>query len=123
MNNLKRTLHREYCLDLYEINFKDSKKLWAVTNKLLKRKSKGGQTQKKVTFKHKGSLLEEDAQIADKFNEYFVNIGQKLVDSFQTTENFKEHLPKSGNQQFRLKDISQEDLMFTIRKLINRLRF
>ena len=31
-NNLKKQVHKEYCQDLYEANFKDAKKLWAVTN-------------------------------------------------------------------------------------------
>ena len=72
---LIRVTKRNYYLTLFN-NFKNStKKLWQNINNLTKGNT---QTSDKINILHDKKLITEPAEVANVFNDFFVNIGKKL---------------------------------------------
>ena len=72
---LIRIIKRNYYLTLFN-NFKNStKKLWQNINNLTKGNT---QTSDKINILHDNKLITEPAEVANVFNDFFVNIAKKL---------------------------------------------
>ena len=88
-----RKAREDYFKKQYEENIKDSRKLWAVTNEMLKRKTKGKEEIKELVIEGKKVTCEET--LATRFNEHFVSMGQKIADSFGTNDEFMKNKPRN----------------------------
>jgi len=77
-NRLKKIIHSaewSYYKELFKKNEAGTKRTWQIINKILS-KSKG--SIKPKLFRDEKGTLYDDAQIAEAFNDFFVNIGPEL---------------------------------------------
>ena len=105
-DQLRKQCHKEHCLELYEQNVKDARKMWRITNDLLQRNKKGGKGDKKVTFIHQGSAISNNIEIANAFNQHFVSIGESLVNNFKRSEDYKGFLPADFVGTFSFREVN-----------------
>ena len=69
-------------------NQNDSKGTWRVLNQLIKRKRSSPDYPD--TFQTEdGTLIKEEKNIANKFNDFFVNIGPKLASKINQPKKYK----------------------------------
>ena len=118
--NLIKQSHRDHSLELFEKNCHDSRKMWRITNDILKRKRKGGQTQKSIVFSHKGRSISDNKEIANEFNSYFVSIGESLVNQFKRTEKYTTYLPKDFNGSLTLHEVHEDNVRNIIKRMKNK---
>ena len=62
----------------------------------------------------------DPANIANKFNEYFANIGNSLSQQIQATNHFGEYLRTPPNTSFNFESISVNNISIIINKLKNK---
>ncbi len=79
VNNLSRSLKRNYCTDAINNNKNDSKKLWDTIKKLI---PKAKSTSSVQSVKASNGLTKCDKDTANQFNDYFTSIGSTLGDKF-----------------------------------------
>ena len=101
--------------EIYQNNYKDSKKIWEMTNKLLDRKQRS--RSEKLKIMHNGSITENSKEIANILNEHFVNMGKNIADSFEKNENFMKHMGPRAKQEFVLLPITPEVTKDIIKKM------
>ena len=90
--------------EAYENNYKDAKKIWELTNKLLDRKQR--ETNSKLKINHNGMIKDNPREVANILNEHFVNMGKNIADTFENNENFMKHMGKRSTTSFELKTVT-----------------
>ena len=113
-----RQAKEEYFRGQFEENIKDSRKLWAITNEMLKRNKKGKEEIKELVIDGKKVRCEET--LAAKFNEHFVSMGQKIADSFNTNNEFMKNMPSKGANDFKFRMVTCEEVEALIDTLKNK---
>lgn len=108
LDKIKRKAKKWHIEGIYENNYKDARKLWQETNKLLRRKKKG--SQEEIHIMIEGTLIMNKQEVANVLNEHFVNMGKKISDSFEANENFRKYLPPRTENAFDLKEINERQL-------------
>ena len=81
-------------------------------------KSKGKKSYPKF-FKENNQIIIDKSKIANRFNEYFINIGEKLVDDIDENSQkcYKDFLNKYDNLKFDFSPVEEQ----TIIKVVNNL--
>ena len=78
LNHILRSAERKYYQDLLIEHKTNVKKSWQVIKGIInKRKYRP----KNTKFKHNGAIIEDGKLVVDKFNKYFVNVGESLAKS------------------------------------------
>ena len=113
-----RQAKEEYFRGQFEENIKDSRKLWAITNEMLKRNKRGKEEIKELVIDGKKVRCEET--LAAKFNEHFVSMGQKIADSFNTNNEFMKNMPIKGANDFKFRMVTCEEVEALIDTLKNK---
>ena len=113
IRNAKKS-HYEFIFEKYK---NDNKKTWNLINNILN-KSKGKKPYPKF-FKENNQIIIDKSKIANRFNEYFINIGEKLVDDIDENSQkcYKDFLNKYDNLKFDFSPVEEQ----TIIKVINNL--
>ena len=109
-----RTAKRIYYNNQFEIFRNDIRKTWSTINEVLHKTTKSKEFQD--TFMINGNLINDKATIANKFNEYFVEIGPKLAEKIDMPENqsYKDYLKYPFHRQFHFKPIETQTLIKVI---------
>ena len=71
-------------MEIYENNYKDAKKIWELTNKLLSRKQR--EKSNTLSIMNEGSLVTESKEVANLLNNHFVNMGKNIAETFEKNE-------------------------------------
>ena len=93
--------------EIYENNYKDARKIWELTNKLLDRKQREKNSGLKIVFE--GTLREDSKEVATILNNHFVNMGRKIAETFEKNDNFMKHMGKRVGLSFCLTSITTEE--------------
>lgn len=116
---VKKQAISDHYKELYQNNYKDSRKMWQITNNILQRKQK--QQGPEVKFlENNGKKITSSKEIANAFNQHFVSIGQKLAEKFEKNNNFLHHMPEANKANFTFKVITKKDFFQTVKSLKNK---
>ena len=94
----------------------DIKKTWLIINKILNNKKTSDLSQ----FFSIGNKLTSDLnEIANEFNEYFINIGKQILNQIVSTQSFQSYLTSPTNKRFKLMEIDDNEILRIINNLKN----
>ena len=89
---------------MYKDNYKDTRKIWQLTNEMLRRKSKEKKEITSIFCTKTQKEIKDKKEIANMFNNFFVSIGPTIADEFSNSKfHFQDFLdqPKKGTFKFR----------------------
>ena len=93
VNNLGRSLKRDYCTKAISDNINDSKKLWSTIKKLIPKQKV---SVKNVYNSSNDGFTANDKETANQFNNFFTSIGNSLASKFSDAHSiFTEDRSKS----------------------------
>ena len=116
LDNLLRQQEKIYYKDLIEKNKSNMKKTWDVIKTVINKKKRAT---KYSEFLVDGSLTDDLDVIANKFNEYFSNIGPNLANRIPpSTISFKHFLQGCRTESIFLRDVEESE----IRKIVLSLK-
>lgn len=111
-----REAKKRYFVRIFNIYRSDLKKTWSIINKNLK----SSNCRPTHEFEIDGITVTDPDSIANKFNEYFVNIGTSLAEQIHSTNCFTDYLPIPTNSRFEFKRVKEDDILNIINKLKNK---
>ena len=88
---------------------------WTIINDIVKLKKHQGKSVNKVEDVN-GVEVTDPAKVSEIFNQYFVNVGEKLSNSFPTNDNTRPLLHSQSNS-FYLKPIAVHEVSSHIKKM------
>ena len=92
INKLKRKCKRDYYQNYFNKNATNSKKVWSGINTLLNR----GRKKQGTIFLEENRLISDPFKVANKFNDYYLNIADKLCEKIPPKNNkFQDYLKKN----------------------------
>ena len=110
-----RASKRMYYLRLFTLHKNYIKKIWSFINSTITNRSKG---KSHCQFDLDGKIITNSGEIADAFNEYFVNIGRKLSYQIIPVHQHSHYLDNETNKRMKL-EVGNEN---NINEAINRLK-
>ena len=91
------------------------KKYWETIKEIIKTTTK---SKYPAYFNNDGTAITDDLDIANKFNDYFINIGPNLAKKIpQSAINIYDHLPGNYPQSFFLQPTCNEEIRSTVKSL------
>ena len=110
LNHLKNKAKKEYYCNYFQ-KYKDNlKNTWKLIGSLIKRKSKGQMQPTAIT--RNGNKYTDESDIADQFNQHFVNVGPSLANLIQTTnDDPTKFINNSPLATFSLSPVSPNDVL------------
>lgn len=88
--------------------------MWQGINQLLNR----GKSQKKSIFLQENDLITDQVKVANKFNQFFVNIADKLNNKIMKKDSkFQDYLKNPSKNKLFLKETTPDEII----KIINNL--
>ena len=103
-----------YYTRIFNTHKNDIKKTWSFINDTLNKKSKRDTVTKFIVDNKK--LIDPD-EIANAFNEYFINIGRSLADQIQPMNNYNDYLNNKATSRFVFSSINEDTVLNLIDKL------
>ena len=106
-----RARERQYYKEIIEKHKSNLKKTWAVIKSVIN-KSKTKSSCKK--FKHNGKIIEDGQQIANHFNDFYVNVGENLAKKIpKTGKNHSEYMQNSNphNSVFNQTEVNEDEVL------------
>ena len=94
----------------------DIKKTWLIINKTLNNKKTSDLSQ---FFSIGNKLTSDPNEIANEFNEYFINIGKQILNQIVSTQSFQSYLTSPTNKRFKLMEIDDNEILRIINNLKN----
>ena len=114
INKLKKKCKRDYYQNYFNNNLSNSKKIWAGINKLLHK----GRKKQGTIFLEENGLISDPLQVANKFNNYYLNVADKLCDKIPKISNkFQDYLKNPNKNKLTLNETTPDEIM----KIINDL--
>ena len=117
-SNLKKCLYtakNKYYQSIFSRYKNDTKKTWETINNILNK------TKKKKTFPlfftENGEEIHDKLQIANKFNNFFTNIGPKLANKLKTKVKPETYLKENNCHSFKFRQTSAQEVDAIIRKI------
>ena len=104
-----------YYLRLFTLHKNAIQKTWCLINSTITNKSKG---KLHCEFDLDGKIITNSDEIADAFNEYFVNIGRELSCQIIPVHQHSHYLDNETNKRMKLEVVNEDN----INKAINRLK-
>lgn len=114
-NSLLKKIIRHAKTSYHENSFSkcqnNSKKTWSLLNDLLAKNNKSKEIPK--SFVHNNIEINNDNEISNKFNDFFVETGPNLARKIQTEGigSFKQYLTHEIRTQFTLKPVTENDVI------------
>ena len=115
---LKRTIReakRMFYTRTFFMYINDMKKTWGVISNTLKSSDKSKFQVEFLVDKHS---IRDTEEIANHFNDYFINISRTLLQQFQPTHSFERYLNENASSRLQFHSVSKE----YISKLIDKLK-
>ena len=114
INRLIRQSERKYYLSYFNKFKHNSKTIWSgIRNILGLEKYKSNSN---ICLNIEGQFITSQAQVANKFHDFFINVAQNLVSELSNTNKlFKDYLQDPQYEKFFMKPVTS----FEIRELIN----
>jgi exonuclease III len=111
LNKIIRNAKKDYYFKVFHKYSADSKKTWETINELLSRNSTKNDLPE--YFMVNGKQITKLIEIANKFNEFFVNIGPKLSSSINIDgkKNYSSYLTKHISSHFKFKSITEQETL------------
>ena len=106
-----------YYLRLFTLHKNDIKKTWCLINSTITNKSKG---KLHCEFDLDGNIITNSDEIADAFNEYFVNIGRKLSYQIIPVHQHSHYLDNETNKRMKLEVVNEDNINEAINRLKNK---
>ena len=110
-----REAKRLYYVRIFNIYKNDIKKTWSIINEGLKHNSK---CNTQSTFILDNRMINDPEEIANSFNNYFINIGYLLSEQIRAVRPYTEYLHTPTNKRFKFIPITEEQVV----KIINNLK-
>ena len=101
--------------DFFQENLSNIKKIWNKANSALNRGKKDQCFP--AFFIEDGKKITGPKNIANKFNSFFINIGQSLAARFEQTDNFEKYLTQTNRSVKYFDEISHDDVHKIIKSL------
>ena len=105
---------------LFAIHKNDIQKTWIVINNTLNNNSRNSIQSEFIVNNNK---LTDPGDIANAFNDYFINIGRQLSDKIQSPHHYSDYLHNQVESHLQLKPISEIDISNTINNLKNKASY
>ena len=102
---------------LFAIHKNDIQKTWIVINNTLNNNSRNSRQSECIVNNNK---LTDPGDIANAFNDYFINIGRQLSDKIQSPHHNGGYLHNQIESHLQLKSISEIDINNIINNLKNK---
>ena len=115
-----REAKRLYYLRLFVIHKNDIQKTWIVINNTLNNNSRNSRQNEFIVNNNK---LTDPGDIANAFNDYFINIGRQLSDKIQSPHHYSDYLHNQVESHLQLKPISEIDISNIINNLKNKASY
>ena len=112
-----REAKRQYFSNIFNRHKSDIRKTWCLLNETLNRNVKKQPTHE---FLVDNIMTTDPVIIANKFNEYFINIGNSLADKIPTAEPFHSYLKYPTNYVFTFQPITEVKISEFIGNLKNK---
>ena len=106
-----------YYLRLFTLHKNDIKKTWCLINSTITNKSKA---KLHCEFDLDGKIITHSDEIVDAFNEYFVNIGQKLSCQVIPVYQHSHYLDNETDKQMKLEVVNEDNINEAINSLKNK---
>ena len=114
INKLKRTSKRIHLNEYFTKHMNNSKKTWIGINSLLNRHKK----QQGTIFLEDKGFISDPHEVANKFNNYFLNVAGKLSEKIpKKNSKFQDYLKNPNKSTFCLKEVEPFDFLKVINKL------
>ena len=98
------------------IRFKyNAKKLWSSINNLID--NQRTTDKEHITIQTNDAILTDEQTVAEKFNEFFLNIGTKLSSKIIANNSFKEYLPNPTQETIFLQPTTLEEVNNLIKQI------
>ena len=115
-----REAKRLYHIRMFDTFKNDIKKTWSfINNSLNRNKKKNNSTE----FNVNDQTITDENHIAEEFNNYFINIGNKLAEKIMATKNFNEYLNIPASTLFHFHPIEEKETLRIIQNLKNKSSF
>ena len=114
INKLKKKCKRDYYLNYFNTNASNSKKIWTGINRLLNR----GKKKQGTIFLEENGLISDPLKVANKFNDYYLNVADKLCEKIPKKNNkFQDYLKNPNKNKLTLHETTPDEIY----KIINDL--
>ena len=108
---------RIYFVRTFERFKYDIKQTWSTINETLHRKKKKSLPS---VFSHNGKMLRDSVEIANSFNQYFIDIGPSLANRIDSNRHFRDYLRTPSVNQLTLRSIDENKISQAIEHLKNK---
>ena len=107
INKLKIKCKRDYYQTYFNSNASNSKKIWSGINRLLNR----GRKKQGTIFLEENGLISDPLQVANKFNNYYLNVADKLCEKIPKRNNkFQDYLKNPNKNKLTLKETTPDEI-------------
>ena len=112
-----RKAKRDYYTSIFNRHENDIRKMWGLLNETLNRNIRKQSTHE---FSLNNKSTSDPEVIANEFNQYFANIGSKLVENIPAAPRFDSYLNNPAETVFSFNLISEHNISNVIKKLKNK---
>ena len=114
INTLKKISKMNFYKKYFETNYNNSKKVWKGINQLLNKQKKSH----KDIFLEDNGLITDPKSVANRFNDYFINIADKLSSKIvNKNTRFQDYLKNPNKSKLLLNETTPDEII----KIINNL--
>ena len=108
INKLKRICMKDHYQKFFSDNFRNSKQIWIGINTLLNRHKK----QQNTIYLEENGLISDPTKIANKFNDFFLNVAEKLSSKIENkNSSHQDYLKNPNKSKFYLKETTPDEII------------
>ena len=113
VNKLKKLSMKIHYQNYFKTNFANSRKTWIGINTLMNRHKK----QHNTIYLEENGLISDPTKVANKFNDFFLNIAEKLSSKIPNKNSrYQDYLKNPNKSRFYLKETTPDEIVKTIKK-------
>jgi hypothetical protein len=117
---LIRKCEKDYYSNLLTENKNNTKNIWKIYSQFMNRSNSPFKTIDSLRVENK--VLTEKKKMADAFNDYFSNVGEKMARQFENGDDYKAYLTESHSNNLFLSPITEQELLCEIGEKVIRIR-
>ena len=115
-----REAKRMFYIRTYLMYKNDIKKTWGVISDTLKSSDKSKSQVEFIVWNH---IIRDTDEIANHFNDYFINISNTLLQQIQLTHSFDHYLNEDASSRLQFHPVNKEYISKLIDKLKNKASY
>ena len=111
LNRVMRQAERKYYKELIEMHKSNLKKTWAIIKSVVNKNRSKSPSQK---FKHNGKIIEDGQEIATRFNDFYINVGENLAKKIpKTNKHHTEYMQtiNPNNATFIQTEVKEDEIL------------